>query len=495
MTSVLVARSDVTMLPDPRRVVARLFVPGHEHFVHGESRATGVLGRILELPEQVVDSTLARVRRRSDDRHRDLSTLLRRHYAAVAHRVPDEPSLSDARRDLIGAVFTAEAAISGAALLNPSVVAHPDQSDLPPGALRLLMTVRAVGEGHLSCVELRTGVLGPGRVLVLDDPGRLAETGEVGPTTHCRAVLAAQLQQGGADDESTRYLLSRLDEQFDDAALFTALDALAGQLVTRQGGALTADLARTSAASSYEVRFDPESPLTSRVLWPHTAAERSGIEDVRMVRFTDADGVVDYRGTCTAYDGVRIAPQLLETTDFLNVRMSPLAGPAATDKGIALFPRLVGGRHLALTRSDRESTCLAASDDGRVWGEPVVLHSPSGVWELVQTGNCGSPIETSAGWLVLTHGVGPMREYTLGALLLDLDDPSRVLGLLPEPLLVPAEDEREGYVPNVVYTCGAIVHGDDLLLPYGASDASVRFAFVDLPALLERLTTSVNSAE
>lgn len=491
----LATRTDAVLLPDSRRVVGRLFVPGHEHVSQGESRATGVLGRILELPEEVVASTLARVHARSGDRHRDLPAMLGRHYAAIAHRVPDEPSLSHARRALIGAVFTAEAAISGAALLNPSVVPHPDQTGLPTGALRLLLTVRAVGEGHLSCVELRTGVLGPGRTLVLDDPGRLAETGSTGPTTHHRAVLADRLRQGGADDESTRYLLGRLDDRFDDAALFAALDALSGQLVTRQGGTLTADLARACAAASYEVRFDADCPLTSRVLWPHTPAERSGIEDVRMVRFTDDDATVDYRGTCTAYDGVRIAPQLLETRDFRTFRMSPMAGPSATDKGVALFPRRVGGRYLALTRSDRESTCLASSADGRVWDEPVVLHAPSGVWELVQTGNCGSPIETAAGWLVLTHGVGPMREYTLGALLLDLDDPRQVLGVLPEPLLLPDEDEREGYVPNVVYTCGALAHGDDLLLPYGVSDASVRFAFVDLPALLDRLTTSVSSAE
>ncbi|MDP3713210.1 MAG: glycosidase-like protein [Mycobacteriales bacterium] len=490
-----ITRTDTVLLPDPSRVVARLFVPGLEHVEQGESRATAVIRRTLALSEDAIEATLQRIRDRSAHRHRDLPAVLRRHYAAVAHRVPDEPSLTDARRTMLGAVFTAEASLSGAALLNPSTVAHPDQSGLPDGALRLLLTLRAVGEGHLSCVELRTGVVGPGRALVIDDPGRLAETGTAGPTTHHLSVLTAELERAGADDESTRFLLDLLDEQFDEPELFAALDSLHGQRVTRRGAVHTAEIARTSASASYEVRFDPDCPLTSRVLWPHTPAERSGIEDVRMVRFTDADGVVDYRGTCTAYDGVRIAPQLLETTDFLTFRMSPLAGPSATDKGVALFPRLVGGRHLALTRSDRESICLASSADGRVWDAPEVLHGPSGVWELVQTGNCGSPIETSAGWLVLTHGVGPMREYTLGALLLDLDDPSRVVGILPEPLLLPDEEEREGYVPNVVYTCGAIVHGDDLLLPYGASDASVRFAFVDLPALLERLTTSVSSAE
>ena len=221
------------------------------------------------------------------------------------------------------------------------------------------------------------------------------------------------------------------------------------------------------------------------MLWPASPSESHGIEDARFVRVED-DGV--YRATYTAFDGVSVAPQLIETADFRRFRMSQLAGPAAQDKGMALFPRRVGGRYVALSRWDRENNALATSADGVWWDAAGTLQTPSRPWELLQLGNCGSPIETEAGWIVLTHGVGPMREYAIGALLLDLDDPSRVVGALRDPLLVPGEDERDGYVPNVLYSCGALRHGDQLLLPYGASDASVRFAFVDVPLLVERLT-------
>ena len=220
------------------------------------------------------------------------------------------------------------------------------------------------------------------------------------------------------------------------------------------------------------------------MLWPESLAESHGMEDARFVRVED-DGL--YRATYTAFDGASIAPQLIQTADFRRFRISQLAGPAAQNKGMALFPRRVGGRYLALSRWDRENNSLATSVDGVWWDLAGVLEEPRRPWELLQLGNCGSPIETEAGWVVLTHGVGPMREYAIGALLLDLAEPSRVLGVLRDPLLVPAEDERDGYVPNVVYSCGALRHGDRLLLPYGASDASVRFALVEVPLLVDRL--------
>ena len=488
----LISRSPVTLEPDPRRTLARLFVPGQELLTNTESRATGVLGRLLALPEDVVTATLQRVRDRYSHRHRDLADVLARNYRHISHRVPDVGPLSDDRRALIGAAFTQEFAIEGAALFNPSAVPHPDQSGVPDGAARFLLTLRAVGEGHISSIEFRTGVAGPGRTLELDPPSRCVETGDVRQTSYNRDLFAELLTEQGADEESRRYLLSRLSASFDSAELERALIALTGQQVTRLGGSHTAELARQLAAGTYDVVFPAATPLVQRVLWPHGPTESQGMEDVRLVRFVD-DDTVTYRGTYTAYDGTRVAPKLLQTTDFDSFRISPLAGPAAKDKGLALFPRKVAGRHLALTRADRESTGIAFSDDGLRWGEPTELHGPTQPWELIQTGNCGPPLETAAGWVVLTHGVGPMREYAIGALLLDLDDPTHILGCLTEPLLVPAEDERDGYVPNVVYSCGALTVGDTLLLPYGASDATVRFAFVDLPMLLTLLTTSSNS--
>ena len=487
MTTSLVRRLDARITADPRRVLARLFVPGHELVTTTESRATGVLGRVLALPDTAVTELLARLHRSYDGRHRDLAAVFERHHEQIAHRIPDGVRLTPERACLIGAVFTHEFSIEGAALFNPSAVAHPDQSGLAEGECRFVLSLRAVGEGHLSSVEFRTGVLGPEGALRLDDPGPHVEGGQPGPTTQARQPFADLLREQGADTESARFLLSKLPEHFGPADLDAALGGLAGQAVTRLGGARTEELARQIARASYQVVFDPASRLSERVLWPQTPAESRGMEDVRFVRFDDG-GEVRYLATYTAFDGERIAPQLLETADFRTFHARALAGPAAKNKGLALFPRTVGGRHLALSRWDRENCWLAVSQDGLTWEHDGLLHAPTQPWELIQTGNSGSPLETEAGWLVLTHSVGPMREYAVGALLLDLDDPSRVIGVLPEPLLAPDADERDGYVPNVVYSCGAMLHGDRLLLPYGASDDSVRFAIVDVPALLARLT-------
>jgi predicted GH43/DUF377 family glycosyl hydrolase len=487
VTSDLVQRVGPVLRADPRRVLARLFVPGHEHLVDQESRATGVLARVLATSEDEACAAVEGLRERYAGRHRDLDAVLREHYAQIAHRVPSVHAVSEAQQNLIGAVFTSEYALEAAALFNPSAVSHPDQSRLPAGSQRFVLSLRAVGEGHISSVELRTGVVDAAGVPTMDAPSPYSSVGSSRPAVRHRDLFAAELTEHGADAESASYLVRMLPIRFDDAALENALAALVRQRVTRHGGVRTAELARRLSLSSYETTFPAEVPLCERVLWPFAPTESQGIEDVRLVRFVDAGGTVDYRGTYTAFDGERVSPRVLATTDFTRFTMSSLAGPAARDKGMALFPRLVGGRHLALSRWDRESIAVASSRDGRWWGDAVTLDLPGRVWQLVQSGNCGPPIETAAGWLVLTHGVGPIREYALGAVLLDLDDPTRVLGSLAEPLLRVAADERDGYVPNVVYSCGALLHGDYLLLPYGASDATVRFATVDLPGLLSLL--------
>lgn len=480
-----VTRTDVVLTADPARVLARLFVPGQELSRDRRSRASGVLSRVLALPEDEVGATLARVRDRYAARHRDLAGAWRANYERIAHRVPDGAALSDARRSLVGAWFTHEYAVEAAALFNPSAVVHPDQSGLPPGRTRFVLSLRAVGEGHLSSVEFRTGVVGPAGELRVDEPGAHVERGRTVATWYERGSFAAALAGQDIDRESAAFVLARLGPRFRGDELEAALTDLAAQRLTRPTAARTAELARRIAACSYEVEFPPETTLPERVLWPESPTESHGIEDARFVRVED-DGV--YRATYTAFDGASIAPQLIETADFRRFRVSPLAGPAAQNKGMALFPRRVGGRYLALSRWDRENNALATSVDGTWWGDARTLQTPSRPWELLQLGNCGSPVETDAGWVVLTHGVGPMREYAIGALLLDRDDPGRVVGALRDPLLVPAEDERDGYVPNVVYSCGALRHGDQLLLPYGASDASVRFALVDLGLLVARLT-------
>jgi predicted GH43/DUF377 family glycosyl hydrolase len=483
----MVTRLGTALTADPARVLARLFVPGHELVGATESRATGVLARIRALGEDEVRSTLRDVLARYPGRHRDLRGTLAAHYEEIAHRVPDGDTMTQERRTLIGAWFTHEYSIEGAALFNPSIVPHPDQSGLPAGHLRFVMSLRAVGEGHVSSVEFRTGVLGAGDELSLDDPGPHAETGRPRPAVHDKVLFAAMLAEDGSDAESTSFLVGSLPARFGEQELEHAIEALTALRVTRDGGARIAERARRVARCSYEVEFPLESTIAERVLWPHAPSEARGMEDARFVRVVSGNGSAIYRATYTAFDGDHVAPQLIETCDFRRFRMSQLAGPAAKNKGMALFPRTVGGRHLALSRWDRENNAIATSPDGYVWGEPRTLHVPSRAWELTQTGNCGSPVETDEGWLVLTHGVGPMREYAIGALLLDLEDPSRVIGALREPLMRPRDDERDGYVPNVVYSCGALLHGDRLLLPYGAGDASVRFAVVDVPLLLDQL--------
>jgi predicted GH43/DUF377 family glycosyl hydrolase len=479
-----VTRSPVVLAADPARVLARLFVPGLELAPDGQARVSGVLARILALSDDEVAASLERVRDRFAARHRDLPGVLAAHYAQIAHRIPDAAALSPDHRDLVGAWFTHEFSVEAAALFNPSAVAHPDQSGVRPGSTRFVLSLRAVGEGHLSSVEFRTGVAGPGGELRIDEPGPHIEAGSTLPTTYDRALFAATLVGQDIDRESAAFVVARLAPRFRRDELGTVLAALAGERLTRATAARTADLAWRIAAGSYEVEFPQETTLPERVLWPRSPSESRGIEDARFVRIEDEDV---YRATYTAFDGASITPQMIETGDFRRFRMSQLAGPAAVNKGMALFPRRVGGRHLALTRWDRENISIASSADGTWWGEACTLQRPSRPWELLQLGNCGSPVETAAGWIVLTHGVGPMREYAIGALLLDLDDPCRVLGALRDPLLMPEADTRDGYVPNVVYSCGALRLGDQLLLPYGASDASVRFAFVALPALIDRL--------
>lgn len=484
----LVRRTGTLLMADRARVVARLFVPGNEMSTETVSRTGGVVGRVLALPEDEVSALATDVRARWGPRHRDLDGILRASYAQVTHRVPDEGRLSEDRRTLLGAYFTQEQAIEAAALFNPSLVAHPDQDGVADGSLRVVMSLRAVGEGHVSCIELRTGTVDAGGELTVDDPGRHAEVGAVSPGTYARSLLAAGLAHAGADDEATAHLLSELPATFAPADLDRALAALEASPDRRRTARAAGDLARRLVQSAYVVEFPAETRIAERVLRPFSAPESQGMEDARFVRFVDDDGRATYRATYTAFDGRAIAPQLLLTDDFRRFEVCGLTGPAAVDKGLALFPRTVGGRHLALTRSDRETTGVASSPDGYSWADPTPLVGPGRPEDLVQTGNCGSPVETAAGWLVITHGVGPMREYTLGALLLALDDPTRVLGQLDEPLLRPTEDEREGYVPNVVYSCGSLVHGDVLVLPYGCSDAAVRVAVVDLPRLLQRLT-------
>lgn len=485
-----VRRTEHVMAPDPARVVSALFLPGQELEAFGTSRSAVVLDRVLGLPEEDVVAELRALHEAFDHRHRHLAATWEANFALMRHRLEDAAALSIDRQRLIGAYFTTEFAIEGAALFNPSMAPHPDQTGLPPGATRFVMTLRAVGEGHVSSVELRTGIVDASDTVVFDEPPTVAVRPVVVPVTYSRDAFAHELNGLAGDQANADFVLAALPQAFDRRDLDLALGELRHQRLTRGAAARTLERFDWLASCSYRVVFPADSTVSERVLMPRSPSETHGMEDVRLVRFVADDDAVEYLGTYTAYDGRGVSINLLRTDDFGTVSVMPLTGPGAKDKGLALFPRRVGGRYLAMSRADRESNGVAASDDLLHWEAPVRVQAPTQVWEMIQLGNCGSPIETERGWLVITHGVGAMRRYCIGALLLDLDDPTIVRGQLRRPLLTPADDERSGYVPNVVYSCGSMLHGRTVVLPYGASDSSLRIALVDLDPLLDALTTA-----
>jgi len=491
MTSVqagLVTRSPHRLVANPTRVITRLFVPGQEGFEHQESRAGAVLARILALDEGQVRASLDDVVIRFNGRHRDLAGTFRRHARELADRLDPGREPSEARTLLLGATFTSEYAIEGAALCNPSIVAHPDQVGTVAGSLRFVMSVRGIGEGHRSSIGFRTGVIDAAGGVTIDDPAPFATVGAAEPALLDAAVFRSELTRVDDAGEAADYVLDRLGERFTQTALNQQFARLQASLSTRMHAKETMSLLRSIAERTYAVEFSDRTTLSERVLWPSMGAEQAGIEDARFVRFIDDDGSITFYATYTAYSGSHISQQLLETRDFQSFTSTPIVGRAAANKGLALFPRRIRGRFAAMSRSDRESNTVAYSDHLSVWTSALACQVPTRAWEVLQLGNCGSPIETGTGWLVLTHGVGPMRTYSIGAILLDLDDPTRILGQLPQPLLSPATDEQDGYVPNVVYSCGALVHADTLVLPYGISDGAIGLATVPLPELLAALS-------
>ncbi len=468
-------------------MISKPFMPGGE--VDGRTRVQRILDRVLALSEPIVAETLAEAYERFSPRHVDLTSVLERRFADLAHYVDQPGELSLERRRLIGAYFTHEYSIDAAALSNPSIVRAPYQDGVPAGSLRFIMSLRAIGEGHLSSIQFRAGVIDALGRVALDETSKYARTAMHRPPTYEKATFRAKLTELEAYTETAARVLDPLPDHF-SADLLEASRLEVEHASGHDQGVLQAT--RTIhwlASSNYESTFHAESTVSERVIFPAGPTESQGMEDARFVRFTYEDGSVTYFATYTAYDGYRILPQLIETRDFISFRVSTLNGSSAVNKGIALFPRKVGGAFLALARLDNENNHLIRSDNVRFWHDRETLQVPQEPWELIQLGNGGSPIETEAGWLVITHAVGPMRRYCLSALLLDLDDPARVIGRLRQPLLEPASDERDGYVPNVVYSCGGIAHGGLLVLPYGFSDVGAKIATVKLEDLLSALAT------
>ena len=490
MDALQMTRQDsVRLVPDPRRVITKLFLPRNDAYLDGSSRLGVVLKRIMAMSDIEVTDSLATTRLLFDGRHRDLDAVLDRHHEVVATGFAGSftQQITIDRRRLIGAYFTHEYSIEAAALGNPSIVVAPDQSGVAADAVRIVMSVRAVGEGHVSSIEFRTGVVDGQGTVELDPLSNFVETGARAPHAYDKDFFAAKLDDLAMLNEVEERVLARLADQFTMAELEASIKALDDDGIDRSMSGETTRLLHWLASSNYRVSFPSTTELSERVLFPSGPTESHGMEDARFVRFVDDDGTVTYFGTYTAFDGQQILPQLIETADFAEFRISTLTGRAAQNKGIAIFPRRIDGQYVALGRQDNVNNFVMTSTDIRVWREATVIQEPKRPWELMQLGNCGSPLETEAGWLVITHGVGPMRRYTLGALLLDIDDPSQVIGHLKEPLLSPSDDEREGYVPNVVYSCGSLIHGVHLVLPYGYADVGAQVATIRLDELLSRL--------
>jgi predicted GH43/DUF377 family glycosyl hydrolase len=422
-------RQALYLRPDPTRVLVRPFKPATEPRdlnPTDRTRANHIVDRVLTLDPETTASLLADVLENFDGRHRNLLATFANRANLMEEVFARHDDFSTIQRQLVGAYFLHEYSFEAAALFNPSIVQHPDQSDAPAGHCRFILSLRAVGEGHISSLTFRSGLIAPDGGVTIDPTARLATL----PRVTSRST--------GPDGETV------------------------------------------------SVMFAPEEELSERVIFPITSAHSNGIEDARFVEFHDGGSSVFY-ATYTAYNGLAIRSELLETTDFLSFRLRPMSGAAARNKGMALFPRKIGGAYAMIGRQDNENLYLLQSDDLGHWETGVPILQPRFPWEFVQIGNCGSPIELDEGWLLLTHGVGPVRKYSIGAVLLDKNDPSKVLARSREPLVRPESAEREGYVPNVVYTCGAIKHRDLIVLPYAVSDTFSLFATIKIKALLASL--------
>ena len=466
-------------------MITKPFLPGEETFSDGRSRVKATLSRILALSDVEATPLLEALLEDFGRRHQDYRDVLETSFERVAHHLEEGEKPSVERRLLIGAYFTHEFSIEAAALFNPSLVAAPDQSSAGKGELRVVMSARAVGEGHLSSIELRTGMVSCDGDVTIDEATPFVSTGRRKSPIYDKRLFVAKLLEMGGDKTVVSRLINPLADGFAYEELVDSIARQGGRRI--QARSDTIRLIHWLASSNYVVTFARDSRIDQRVVFPSGPNESRGMEDARFVRFVDDDGSVVYYATYTAFDGTDILPQSIETRDFLSFRVATVSGSCALNKGMALFPRRINGQYAMLSRMDSANLYFMLSDNSRHWDEATRLDLPPRSWNLVQRGNCGSPIETADGWLVLTHGVGPMRRYCIGAMLLDLDDPRRVISDLPTPLLAPGDDERDGYVPNVVYSCGSLVHGDHLVLPYGFSDYGIGIVTLSLSDVLAQL--------
>ncbi|MCD6262639.1 MAG: glycoside hydrolase family 130 protein [Deltaproteobacteria bacterium] len=480
-----VRRKKGIYIRDSARVITRLYMPGNYNCVNR------LLERILNMSEEEVSEVLDYVVKHYSKRHRDIFNAFEKNFLKAKPFMPGDVKISDQKRALIGAYFTMEYSIESAGLFNPSIVLHPNQDHLAEGSIRFVMSFRAVGEGHISSIEFRSGKIDKDNKILLDPVSRFVDTPEVQLNpVYLKRLFELKLNEMGACNEITAYLFERLPEEFTYEQGKKELQKILNRNMFSQDLLhKTVERILWVARSNYEIKFRSDRRISERVIFPVSENESMGLEDARFTRFIDDDGTVIYYATYTAYNGRDVLPQMIETKDFVTFRILTLNGKAVQNKGMALFPRRINGKFVMVSRQDGVNNHIMFSDNLHFWQESKVIQEPSESWELVQIGNCGPPLETKRGWLLLTHGVGPMRQYSMSAILFDLDNPAKIIGRLPYPLLTPTEEERDGYVPNVVYSCGAIIHNGELIIPYGMSDIRSGFASVPLDKLLYAMQT------
>lgn len=473
-------RTGIILEPDRKRVLIRPFIPSNR------KSADRRIQRLMTLSEDESRKLLNEIFQEFQSRHPEqIQELLLTQYENLpVWLMQQDASLSSERKQLIAAYFSNEYSLEAAALFNPSIVPHPEQEG--KGGLNFILSLRATGEGHISSIEFRSGVVNEKQRITLHPATRYVTTPKQNRNPlYEKDLFERKLEELGHLNERSRRMLASCGITFNFEELRSSLQSvLAEDGIEDPNFDPTARVILLLARSNYEVQFSPQQKLSERILFPSSPTEVNGIEDARFVLFQHEDGTKTYYATYTAYDGKCILPQLLETPDFLRFKFNTLNGPAVQNKGMALFPRKVNGLYAMLARQDDENIFIMFSDHLHFWHSTQILLEPAFPWEFVKMGNCGSPIETDAGWLVLTHGVGAMRKYSIGAILLDLEDPTKVIGRLREPLIAPDETEREGYVPNVVYTCGALAHEGTLILPYAMSDSATSFATVSIEDIL-----------
>jgi predicted GH43/DUF377 family glycosyl hydrolase len=526
-----IIRKKFVFSPDPSRIIARFLYLN-------DDRSADIIRKVLAMPEKEINIAMSQLLRAYSRRHRNISRIFEKHFARMAPIFDkievNEEDLNTSQKALIGSYFTMEYSIESAAFFNPSVMEDPDQSGIRSDEKRVIFSFRATGEGHISSIVFRTGILDRNNNMTIEPVGKmLAEADVIKRNFYDKKTFQERLDEmikaenaivpvildkpvenpdhangippviigqtkkkhQAEDIPTSAFIMDKLGYNFTYGELMKNLAIAIKKPGISEGQIKILNHVMWMASSHYEINFSIDSAISERVIFPVSATEQKGIEDARFVKFTDDNGEVTYYATYTAYDGIAILPKLISTKDFYNFKILPINGELARDKGMALFPRKIKGKYAMLCRIDGVNNYIAYSDSINVWREAKIIQQPKYPWEMVQIGNAGSPIETEEGWLVITHGVGPMREYNLGASLFDLENPEIEIGRLKQPLMKPNEAEREGYVPNVIYSCGSIIHNEDLIIPYAMSDHSSTYATVNLRELLDVLIASGRSIQ